>query len=377
MNTKRISLWILIFMFAFKAGYSQTCYEIGLDDGKKEYAKGEVYVNNKNYAQATAAFEKAKDRFRSTKENCANALVDVLDEWTGKCNAAIQRTEQAKAKAKEEPGNVTVNVTLSLSSTSLSFDASGGEASITVATNAASWNAPDNLSWYSTRKSGEQLTVICQPNTATNERTGYLYINAGGKQVKVDIRQDPDPYFTGKQYYTQKKYADALQWFYKSAEQGNALGQYFLGYMYRNGYGVEKNPAEAVKWFSESAEQGNDAAQNNLAFMYLNGTGVERNYDKAIKWFRKSAEQGNDAGQCYLGYMYRNGYGVEQDDNKAVEWYRKSAEQGNNVGQYNLGLMYEKGYGGLTQDYAEAEKWYRKSAEQGYEKAKEALGRLN
>jgi TPR repeat protein len=278
------------------------------------------------------------------------------------------------AQTKNETGNM--SIALNVSSTNLSFDASGGETSVIVTTNAASWNVPDNLSWYSTKKSGAQLTVICQPNTATTERTGFLYINAGGKQVKVDIRQYPDPYFTGKQYYSLKKYDEALQWFYKSAELGNPLGQYFLGYLYRNGYGVEKNPEEAVKWFRQSAEQGNDAAQNNLAFMYLNGSGVEKNYDEAFKWFRKSAEQGNDAGQCYLGYMYRNGYGVESNYDEAFNWYRKSAEQGNDVGQYNLGLMYEKGYG-VKQDHAEAEKWYRKSAEQGYKNAQDALKRLN
>ena len=138
------------------------------------------------------------------------------------------------------------------------------------------------------------------------------------------------------------------------------------------GNGVPQDYDEAVKWYRKAAEQGNAMAQNNLGDAYENGHGVPQDYDEAVKWYRKAVEQGEALAQSNLGNCYENGYGVMQDYDEAVKWWRKSAEQGNEYGQYGLGRCYENGYGVML-DYEEAEKWYRKAAEQGNKEAKEAL----
>jgi TPR repeat protein len=46
--------------------------------------------------------------------------------------------------------------------------------------------------------------------------------------------------------------------------------------MYANGQGVPQDYAEAVKWFRKAAEQGNAMAQYNLGIAYANGQGVSR-----------------------------------------------------------------------------------------------------
>ena len=63
--------------------------------------------------------------------------------------------------------------------------------------------------------------------------------------------------------------------------------------MLETGKGIEQNYAEAVKWYFKSAEQGNPRAQYNLGHMYETGKGVARNYERAVKWYEKSAEQGH------------------------------------------------------------------------------------
>ena len=171
----------------------------------------------------------------------------------------------------------------------------------------------------------------------------------------------------------EKSDAEAVKWYRKSAEQGNATAQFNLGWMYQKGRGVEQSNVEAVKWFRKSAEQGNATAQFNLGWMYENGRGVEKSNTEAVKWYRKSAEQGNARSQCNLGEMYVNGRGVEKSNTEAVKWYRKSAEQGDASAQVSLGLMYENGRG-VEQSDMEAVKWYRKSAEQGYGLAQGFLG---
>ena len=184
----------------------------------------------------------------------------------------------------------------------------------------------------------------------------------------------------GNDYYygrngKEKDYNEAVKWYRKAAEQGNAYGQSNLGFMYQNGYGVTRDYNEAVKWYRKAAEQGNANGQNNLGTMYRDGYDVTQDYNEAVKWYRKAAEQGDADGQVNLGFMYEKGYGVTRDYNEAVKWYRKAAEQGNVYGQYNLGVMYEYG-NGVNQDLLQAKYWYQKAADQGYSDAKDKLQNL-
>jgi TPR repeat protein len=98
--------------------------------------------------------------------------------------------------------------------------------------------------------------------------------------------------------------------------------------MYANGQGVNPDYNEAIKWYRKAAEQGNAPAQFNLGVNYENGQGVNQDYNEAVKWYRKAAEQGNATAQSNLGVMYENGEGVEKDDDVAVDWYTKSAKAG-------------------------------------------------
>lgn len=59
-------------------------------------------------------------------------------------------------------------------------------------------------------------------------------------------------------------YGEAVSWYRKAADGGNAAAQYNLGVMYANGRGVPKNDAQAGVWFRKAAEQGLDATQDEL-----------------------------------------------------------------------------------------------------------------
>ncbi len=63
--------------------------------------------------------------------------------------------------------------------------------------------------------------------------------------------------------------------------------------MYYWGRGVSQDYPEAVKWYRKAAEQGNANGQNNLGLMYYHGTGVAKDMVEARKWFEKAAEQGH------------------------------------------------------------------------------------
>ena len=68
-----------------------------------------------------------------------------------------------------------------------------------------------------------------------------------------------------------------VKWFTKSAEQGHAQAQYYLGNIYDNGSGVLENNKTAVKWYTKAAKQGNADGQKALGISYYNGTGIPKN----------------------------------------------------------------------------------------------------
>ena len=64
--------------------------------------------------------------------------------------------------------------------------------------------------------------------------------------------------------------------------------------MYHIGLGVTQDYANAVKWYRKAAEQGNANAQISLGFMYLNGYGTTQDYVQAHLWSNLAAAQDND-----------------------------------------------------------------------------------
>ena len=58
--------------------------------------------------------------------------------------------------------------------------------------------------------------------------------------------------------------------------------------------------SEAVKWFRKAAEQGDASAQEGLGDCYRNGLGVPRDLSEAVKWYRKAARQGDEDAQTVL-----------------------------------------------------------------------------
>ena len=60
-----------------------------------------------------------------------------------------------------------------------------------------------------------------------------------------------------------KDYDEAIKWYRKAAEQGNADAQYMLGVMYFDGFGVAQDNKLAYVWSSVSAANGDVEAATN------------------------------------------------------------------------------------------------------------------
>lgn len=114
----------------------------------------------------------------------------------------------------------------------------------------------------------------------------------------------------------------------KKAEKGDAKAQFELArLLYRNAGGPKKDQVEIVEWLRKSAEQGFAEAQWFLGEendLFIEGS------TEAEKWFRKAAEQGNPVFQYELGEKYEGGHRtIPRNESIALDWYRKAAKQGN------------------------------------------------
>jgi len=56
---------------------------------------------------------------------------------------------------------------------------------------------------------------------------------------------------------------------------------------------VAKDAAEAVKWYRKAAEQGDAGAESNLGLCYYEGEGVGKDPFQAVNWLRKASQQGD------------------------------------------------------------------------------------
>ena len=98
--------------------------------------------------------------------------------------------------------------------------------------------------------------------------------------------------------------------------------------MYAKGDGVPQDYGEAVKWYRRAADQGEARAQIFLGQMYVTGKGVIQDNREAVKWYRQAADQGHAMGQYFLGVMYARGEGVAQDNREAYIWFLLAAVTG-------------------------------------------------
>ena len=164
-----------------------------------------------------------------------------------------------------------------------------------------------------------------------------------------------------------KDYAASISWLHKADAQGNTDAQYNLGLLYENGFGVKQDLAEAALWYQRAGEKGHVLSQNSLGLINFN----QENYVEAAQWFHKAAEQGNARAQNSLGIIYQQGLGVKSDSNAALKWFQLSAGQGLAESQRNLGLIYIGAH-----HFEEAAQWFHKAADQGHAAAQYNIAKL-
>lgn len=113
----------------------------------------------------------------------------------------------------------------------------------------------------------------------------------------------------------------------QKAEAGYAKEQAALGDYYANVYEDTKRDADyaqAIIWYEKAAEQGEAYSQVTLAHLFYDGTAVPRDLAKAFKWAEAAAKAGINDTRILLAHMYKNGEGVAADAQKAYALFSAS-----------------------------------------------------
>ena len=192
--------------------------------------------------------------------------------------------------------------------------------------------------------------------------------------------------------------------FLEAAEHDSSAAMGYLGWMHEEGLGVEPDMREAVRWYRRAAETGEAHYALKLGWMYLGGQGIDRDRTQAEHWFtqaiaaehvpafvawasvliadaqggqnlkripeaRDLLEQALAAGQplatYFLARLYIEGIGEHPVDDDAAAYYTwLGADYGYPQMQGWLALMFLEGRG-LPQDSILAAKWANLAAAEG------------
>ncbi len=210
--------------------------------------------------------------------------------------------------------------------------------------------------------------------------TGFIFLEPGAEKLQPYIK-----YRLGKMYFyglgTEQDYAQAFDWFLKSAESGNQFAQYSLGSMYYYGNGTQESLEQAFYWYEKSAKQNNSYAAYSLARMYHYGEFAEKNMKKAQDYYKiaydgfSGIEFEDDNLWYKLGGMCKKGLGTEINIPRAMEHFKMSTELENKNALCEYGMELIKGEN-VAQNVDKGISMLEKSLKLGNLNAAYVLGKL-
>jgi len=135
-----------------------------------------------------------------------------------------------------------------------------------------------------------------------------------------------------KQAEVRLDFAEAIDWYQRAAELGDAGSMYELGCIYFGFHDIPgrqlRDYSRATIWFQRAANLNYIPAFTQLGVMYNSdgSLGVPEDHAMAARYFLKAAQAGDAQAMDNIGVMYSQGKGVPKDIDEAVRWWRKAVE---------------------------------------------------
>ncbi len=151
----------------------------------------------------------------------------------------------------------------------------------------------------------------------------------------------------------------AVAWFRKAAELGNAKAACELDLLARKG---TIRARDVMPLLRRAAASGDSGSQLALGLRLDTAEGVRRDRKEALRWYRKAALQGEALAWLWLGHAYRDGIGVPRSWPRALDCYRRAAAGGESAAFAWL-VEYYEGNCGAPRDARAVAAWLRRAEE--------------
>jgi TPR repeat protein len=209
----------------------------------------------------------------------------------------------------------------------------------------------------------------------------YYYNDAKNMAGGINPGVNNSPLSPDGQRIADAKFAQAREWFEKSAAKGDLYAKGNLAIMLDSGVGGPRDPNRAAQLRAE-VKKGPDAnfakrATADPGSLALTAAWQSGHYADAIKNAEAGAAIGDASAESLLGRAYYEGLGVQRNYATAQVWLNKAVAQNNADAMFFLGLMKEFGRG-VPQNLDEALKLFDRAAAlgQGYAKMEAAGMRM-
>lgn len=176
--------------------------------------------------------------------------------------------------------------------------------------------------------------------------------------TKEDIKnEDTDEYYDLAMDYLygengkSQDDSQALHWFKKAADMGDASAQNNLAILYAVGRGTKKDTLKAEEYFRMAADQNHPNGLVQTAKILLARDGSKNTEQQALALLEKAVLLDSNDALVVLSELYFS-KNTSEDDKKAVFYLEKSASLGDKKSMKILSNFYKK-----NNLNSEAEKW--------------------
>jgi TPR repeat protein len=157
---------------------------------------------------------------------------------------------------------------------------------------------------------------------------------------------------------------EAVKWYTRAADAGNAQAKYRLSMFFQSGVVVEEDQDKCRELLAEAAADSHAGACLELARLHRAEGGEAAWNDEARAWLELAAQLGDTEANLTLARALLSGDGMRTDEPRAAAALRRAADAGNTEACRLLAECFQKG-SGVDEDAAEAARWYGKAAARG------------
>jgi len=170
----------------------------------------------------------------------------------------------------------------------------------------------------------------------------------------------------GDKLYEAGEHEQSVEWYMKSAQQGNKDALYSVGWAYYAGEGAPQDHAEAAEWFERAIELGHPKGMRVMAKMCYTGSGGTKDVERACELWQQASDLGDPEAAAQFGKVLMEGApGVEKDQARGCRHLRRAAEAGDPDAMFRLHKAYKEGLG-VEVSEQESRMWLVRAQQNGY-----------